>query len=155
MGLDDEAVNETLQAAGRRRDDCKMRDAMLHQTLGVLRLRRRWKKSVRALCFVACYVGGIATAVLPGLVPPQRPTSPTVVVVPPSEPKMTPVERARRDADASLIDQGDVKEAVRHYNRFLELASADQQAIHPNEDSWLLMALKDSRRREKRHDASE
>ena len=60
-----------------------------------------------------------------------------------------------KDITEFELERGDVKEAVRQYTRYLKLAPADQLAISPGRDSWLLMALKDARAKEKNHVRSE
>jgi hypothetical protein len=67
-----------------------------------------------------------------------------------------PVKRSRFEtlrlaADRSLLEQGDVEAAVRDYKRALTLASAEQRAIAPGQDTWLLMALKDAQIKENVH----
>ena len=46
--------------------------------------------------------------------------------------------------------------AIRTYARALKYASADQRAISPEHDTWLLMALKDApNRKETKHENSQ
>ena len=51
-------------------------------------------------------------------------------------------DHIRRVADRYLFDEGDISLATRYYSRALKLASADQRAVSIDNDSWLLMALK-------------
>lgn len=65
--------------------------------------------------------------------------------------EMSRAELLRRSADRRLLEHGDVKLAVRGYEHFLDLSSAEQRAIPSREDNWLLMALKDARSKEMKH----
>ena len=58
----------------------------------------------------------------------------------------------RRVSDRYLRENGDVALALRYYCRALDIASAEQRAISVGEDSWLLMALKNSRMEETEND---
>ena len=58
-------------------------------------------------------------------------------------------EEIRRVSDRLLHDQGDVSAALQFYSRALDQASTDQMAVSVDEDSWLLMALKSARMKEK------
>jgi hypothetical protein len=143
--------------------DSQLRQSALCPTLGVLRRRRRMRKCLWALSLASCYLAGLATVglrpeaatattpatadVAPTAKPTRPPAAPIVVA------KLTPAEAARREADRCLLELGDVKEAIRHYDRYLKLAPADRLAISPEHDSWLLMAMKDARIKEIGHDS--
>jgi hypothetical protein len=138
-------------------DTNALREAVLRQTVGVVRFRRRMKNCILGLSLAGCYLAGMATASLrtPGELagtplPAASPASETGVEIA----ALSPEEAARRDADWQLLDHGDVKEAVLGYDRYLRLASADHRAISAERDSWLLMALKDARLRGTSHEPS-
>jgi hypothetical protein len=159
--LPDDLIDAALRADGEPRDAARLREAVLRRTVGVIRRRRRARSCVLAAALAGCYVAGLATASLRA--PAERGLAPPAVSSPlprPNAPpnrergsaRLSPEELARRDADRCLLDRGDVKEAVRGYDRFLKLASADRRAIAPEQDSWLLMALKDAKLKEMARD---
>jgi hypothetical protein len=146
-----------LRCEARTDGDTPLREAALRQTLGVLRRRRRMRKCLWALSLAGCYVAGLATMELRPTAAPATQTPPDAVAIvkqdaPPPAPKivakLTPAEAARQEADRCLLELGDVKEAIRQYNRYLKLAPAQQLAISPEHDSWLLMAMKDAKLKE-------
>ena len=159
----DNPIDAVLRADAQSHDTSPLREAALSRTLATIRFRRRMRRCVMAASLAGCYVAGLATVAI------QRPTVheaalPSAVSSLSSganglqnhkngSAKLTRAEIVRRDADRCLLDRGDVKEAVRHYDMFLELASADHRAIAPEQDSWLLMALKDARLKESTHDS--
>jgi hypothetical protein len=153
--------------------DDRLRAAVLAQTVGVLRGRRRLKRCTLAAGLLACYLGGVATM---GLFSagrenghPQTP-GPTLADNPkdaaphrrhvsthPQEEKLTAkkpsrFESWRRIGDHFLRDSGDVSLAVAGYSEAIHLASAEERRISPEQDNWLLMALKqDAQTRERKH----
>jgi hypothetical protein len=68
-----------------------------------------------------------------------------------AEPKLARDEILCRQGDQSLAD-GNLKQAIRKYQLALNLAPADRRAIAPQQDTWLLMALKNARTKEITHD---
>jgi hypothetical protein len=69
--------------------------------------------------------------------------------------KPSKYEIVRRDGDRMLRQPGNLALAVRRYHVALDLASAEERAIAPGEDSWLLMALKNERMKENAHDRTQ
>ncbi|MHC4177829.1 MAG: hypothetical protein ACYSWU_09995 [Planctomycetota bacterium] len=63
----------------------------------------------------------------------------------------SPYEVYRRVSDRCLTQQGDLSLALRYYCRALDTASPEERAIS-EDDSWLLMALKDLDTKETRHE---
>jgi hypothetical protein len=153
--------------------DDRLRAAVLAQTVGVLRGRRRLKRCAVAAGLLVCYLAGITTMGLfrasgesqrpgmpgpavadnPNRAAPQRrhvsanPKEQHVAVKKPSG-----FESWRRIGDHYLSDSGDVSLAVAGYSEAIHLASAEERRISPEQDNWLLMALKqDAQSREKRH----
>jgi hypothetical protein len=162
--LPDDSLDAALRPNAGLTGAAKLREAVLARTTGLIRRRRRTRRCILATALAVCYAAGLATAALRTPAD-QRTTSPVIVSSlpmksndPPSgeavAAKLTRKESVRRDADQCLLERGDVKEAVRRYDLFLKLASADDRAISPGQDSWLLMALKDARSKEIKHDRS-
>ena len=159
-----------------------LRNAVLAQTVGIIRFRRRLKKCVLAGSLVACYFAGVATMglrtwaqlVAPGTsdnqaaatqLPSQHREPPAPIIAAdkpkpqnnpnqPASPQLSREEILRREGDRLLAD-GDMKRAIRKYELALNLASADRRAIAPEQDTWLLMALKNARPKEIIHDRTQ
>jgi hypothetical protein len=167
----DDQEESLLRPVAAPDDFTPLRDRTLALTVGVIRFRRRLKRCALAASLVGCFLAGVATTELLGHGRGERSPLPAERVVAgrsPSAPDASPplpgsrasAERQahpaaltreaslRRQADRRLLDQSDVKSAIRSYRRALQLASADQQAILPNRDSWLLMALKNDQSKE-------
>jgi hypothetical protein len=156
--------------------DDRLREAVLAQTVGVIRFRRRLRRCALAAAMAGCYLAGVASVAMWTSEPNARQqaasqqliTDRRPVVAPPSAP-VTPVKAERRAApvrlsrfevlrlaaDRSLLEQGDVQAAVHNYKLALDLATAEQRAIAPAQDTWLLMALKDARAKEKHYAQSQ
>jgi hypothetical protein len=162
--LPDDLLDVALRADAGLTGAAELREAVLAQTMGVIRRRRRARRCILATALAGCYAAGLATAALRTSAeqhtpPPSVTSSPLRHPSGPPSPetgstKLSPEEIVRRDADRCLLERGDVKEAVRRYDLFLKLATADDRAIAPGQDSWLLMALKDARSKETKHDHS-
>lgn len=58
----------------------------------------------------------------------------------------------QRSADRQLLEYGDVESAVRGYSRILDRAPTRQQVVSADNDTWLLMALKNAKSKELRHE---
>src|SRR5260221_6195096 len=56
--------------------------------------------------------------------------------------KLTPYDRLRLAGDKQLEEQNDIAAAAHTYRRALQVASSDQRSISVDNDSWLLMAMK-------------
>jgi len=179
----DELMNGLLGRGGRSSPSDRLRGAVFAKTLGVIRFRRRLKKCALAAALVGCYLAGMATTGAWQRAGDGRPQPSTQEVAanqstgkqePPSprgssplpEPagasdrhvpaeKLSRAEILRRNADQELFENGDVKSAMRAYQRLLKISSAEQRAISPKQDNWLLMALKDARSKEMKHDRIE
>jgi hypothetical protein len=153
--------------------DDGLRAAVFAQTVGVLRGRRRLKRCALAAGLLGCYLAGISTmgmlragdkqgpAAAPGPTVADNsqraaPHSPHVSVAPREQrvavKKPSGFESWRRIGDHYLSDSGDVSLAVAGYSEAIHLASANERRISPEQDNWLMMALKqDAQSREKRH----
>lgn len=55
----------------------------------------------------------------------------------------------RRVSDRYLYEEGDIVKALHYYTRALDQASPEEREISPETDSWLLMALKEARKKER------
>jgi hypothetical protein len=207
------AIDDLLRCGCAAEQNDSRQEAVLAQTLGVIRRRRRLKRLGVALSLAVCYLAGIVTPVSwflnrsdrsygqiaindkqdqstasswtwqnPSTVssfnwgenPPKngqssraatqfgedagadalaaspRPDNSTDSGVK----KMSRYEWMRREGDRLLRVSGDIAQAVRRYNRALTLATDQELAIAPDEDSWLLMALKTEHTKETNNDRS-
>ena len=152
--------------------------ALLEATTGILRRRRRFRQAAKAASILLVFAGGGAagwllkptperevvtvtrtetTAV--AVVVPLRSAEPEPSDTPPSpgalellaEQAGTPAEAAklyRAAGDRYLTDGGDYEQAVRCYRLYFRHAGDDGASVS-TDDSWLLMSLKTSKRKEK------
>jgi hypothetical protein len=159
-----------------------LRGALLRRTLGVVRRRRRQRRLGLAAALAACYLAGLASMWLwqqsaPAVAPPPAEQTPVAVREQPSAPAPAdgprevpalvlerwaaqgPVERRaefyRRAGDRYLENDGDVPAAVRCYALALDAGPEEDLEIAPDQDSWLLIALKTARKKEKEYAQSD
>ena len=150
--------------------DAALREAVFRRTAGVLRRRRRLLALARGGALAACYLAGLLTT--HGLE--RRPAAPSPVPVAPPPQAGAPAahdppaavsalaaewqafdspdrgaELYRRAGDRYLTEEADPLAAVRCYGNALN-AGAAQELAFDADDSWLLMAIKDARQKEKR-----
>jgi hypothetical protein len=148
-----------------------MQLALRERTSRVLRRRRRLKKLTLAGAMAACFLAGMATmyGLLPRVAARNEPARPVVDVVAKKNDAVTAetplpnalivelqarahnaerVARLRRAADLYLLEEQDYAAALRCYAQALNEADAQTLEISPD-DTWLEMALKDARRKEK------
>jgi hypothetical protein len=111
-----------------------------------------------AASLLGCYLAGMASTGFwrPSgntcLRPSTQPAAAVVVAqLPPKVTKVDRMEALRREADRRLLQFGDVELALSSYKRILDMTPAEQRAISPGRDSWLMMALKDARSKEMKH----
>jgi hypothetical protein len=146
-----------------------LREALLAQTVGVLRFRRRWKRCALAASLLGCYLAGVTTMGMlragAGQEHPAAPDQAPVVKSQPPTPHVSPYpdthqvaarkpsafESWRNIGDHYLRQSGDVSLAVAGYSEAINLASDEERRISPGRDNWLMMALKDARSKEKTH----
>jgi hypothetical protein len=143
-------------------DDFRQR--VLARTTVLLRRRRRLKALARVAALAACYVAGLATMHGHRPLPPELTLPAVTATSPPAAPPPETAtaleweavdhpERAaalyRAAGDRYLADEGDPGGAVRCYGNGLSAGAANDLTIDPG-DSWLLMAIKDARQKEKR-----
>jgi hypothetical protein len=158
-------VGAMLSANGQERvDNDPLRESVLARTVGVIRFRRRLKRCTLAAALAGCYLAGAVTMGIwgPARDNPSQLSTEHVAKDEGPQPagnterqvaavKMSRFEMLRRAADRSLLEQGDLPAAIRDYRRAINLASAEQRAIAPGQDTWLFMALKDARIKEQIH----
>lgn len=159
---------DLLAFASSSRVDSKANDALrekvLRQTAGIVRGRRRWKRARIAIALAGCYLAGILTTTLlqrSDLRPSDAEPAPLVAEVPIVAPetngktpdqiadeavaaeaaKLSRYELLRRAGD-QYEHRGDLTSAIQSYKRALEAATPQERAISVNDDTWLLMALK-------------
>jgi hypothetical protein len=182
MSFSNNSQNDPIDAMLGRKDRSSngdsLRAAVLSQTVGVIRRRRRLKRCVVAATLMGCYLAGMATMAYwrPGAENLSKPSTAQVAIqdqlkldlaaslppgragAPDQKAASKPVsqfEILRRAGDRYLQDPEKLQLAVRSYSRALKYASADQRAISPEQDTWLLMALKDAQSKEKKHENSQ
>jgi hypothetical protein len=156
----------------------RLREALWRRLRRRLRRGRWWKRAAVAAALAACYAAGFGTARLaPEPAPDQRAVlfrdeiqPPHVAIgqfrqtfgaaasapVSPREqewqaldsPQQRP-EAYREAGDRYVAEEGDYQSAVRCYREALDAGSERDLAIR-QDDSWLLMVLKDARQKEKR-----
>ncbi len=91
------------------------------------------------------------TATLPAAVIVEAPQPAPPETVPPivEPPALSRYEVLCRMGDRYLRETGSVAKAVELYKQALSVASAEEQAVSVNHDSWVLVAMKDARINEK------
>jgi hypothetical protein len=154
--------------------DEPLRAALRQRTTFVLRRRRRLKRAALALGLLlpaAIGVGWFLATLGTEEQPEDKPVAPVVVKVTPREtpkelpgPALSPAERLHAQAlhdiaeqAASLLRAGDsyleaddCDAALRCYRQYLTLAGPEALVI-ADTDNWLLVALKNARRKEQVH----
>jgi hypothetical protein len=154
----------------------EIRDRAWRATSGYLRRRRIMRGALRMSAAAALFVCGIAVGVMgsgmamePDTNSSQEPASalpaaqkePTFddllrdgeafALLVKQAPKEEQLALLRRAGDRYLSEDGDVKIALRCYRQMLDIADSPQALEADKNDSWLLMALKSDRQREKQH----
>jgi hypothetical protein len=140
----------------------ELRRKVLHQTTRLLRFRRRLRRVAWAAGFAAC----LAAVVFGIRWRPSAPLSPQPEVAglpsPPAQDESAlglewhafdspdrQKELYRRAGDRYLAEGEDLQAAVRCYANALDAGNEEDLKLSPS-DSWLLMAIKDAREKEKR-----
>jgi hypothetical protein len=149
--------------------DDTLRGDLRERTGRVVRWRRRWRRMARAAALAACYAAGVLSmnGIGPHAPPPREithnpePPKPAVAPEGPAlaleweaidSPQLRP-DLYRRAGDRYLDDEGDPESALRCYGQALDGAAAADRAVAA-EDSWLLMAIKNARQKEKSYATS-
>ena len=133
--------------------DPELRRRTLNRTLGVLR-RRRWLRRVAwAAVLAACYAAGVLTT---HWLRPAPSAPPEVVRVEPTptskvdEPRPEPVQPDLVGAaDHLLAERSDPLGALHGYAKALD-EGGDAALTISTDDSYLMLAIKDARQKEKR-----
>jgi hypothetical protein len=165
---------EELLAPPAPGDPAGLRDWLRERTTRLLRRRRRLRLLARAAALAACFAAGLVA--MYALVPrppalPRQEDTPRAEAPAPPPPEPAPAaapalalewrafdtpdrgaELYRQAGDRYLRDEADPAAALRCYGNALGAAPAAGLTIS-DQDSWLLMAIKDARQRE-RHDAN-
>jgi hypothetical protein len=140
--------------------DGTLRNRLREQTTRILRRRRYARRLMWAAALAACYLAGMAT---PRRLPPvsspremaDRPQpagSPERAVALEWRAFLSEQERAslyQRAGDQYLEKESDPESALRCYEAALDAGDDAARAVS-SDDSWLLMAIKDARQKEKR-----
>ncbi len=154
MNAADDPLNELLgkKEFGEQAD--VLREAVLTQTVPVLRRRRIVRRLGWTMAFAGCYVAGAASIGIWSLQ--GRSTAPLVATnagsahqSPLTKSQATERTRTRfealRDAGAlALREQNDLETAIRLYAQALKAATPHELSISVTNDDWLLMSLKDA-----------
>jgi hypothetical protein len=171
-----ETYDDLLGDDGLASDATALRGSVLAATLPVVR-RRRWiRRATTAALLAACYVAGVLSPL--GRSPvdstpiasrdaaedkaaPQQ-TTPAKEAKPgeprqPAAPNRLAADRRTkyetfRDGGDRFLQEIDVSSAVRGYAAALRSATAEERALAPGRDSWLLLALKRAKLQERTHD---
>jgi hypothetical protein len=152
--------SEFLATAPPPVDNPDLRRRLLARTLTVLR-RRRWLRRARLAAVLAgCFAAGVWTMSwlrpTPGPVPNRGDAADRNRPVPAerdddhSTPKAPAVVELVKAADHILIAEGDPLTALHGYSKALDEGGDDALRIS-TDDSFLMIALKDARKREKDH----
>ena len=171
--LSDELFDLMTSSGVRTPASQQLRDAVIGQTTRTIRHRRRMRRAGMAAMLLACYAGGMATMRLwqadrsadrfvqgsavaleqndEGVAGSNdrrlvRPEDDQVAdrSVTPAASRLSRYERLCRDGDQQLEEHDDIQAAMRSYKKALQLASSDQRSVAPDQDTWLLMAMKQS-----------
>jgi hypothetical protein len=170
-------VERFLQSPPRAEDGLSWRDTLLARTNGVLRRRRIVRRVTAGAALAACFLAGglVAWLVKPESSPAQpadiaanpipAPKAPEESKTPKAVQSRVPAvaqewsafdasaQRARKFREAGdryLQESQDIEAALRCYRQALD-AGGDEELIVTPSDSWLLIALKDARQKEKNH----
>jgi len=172
----DDAVESFLQSRPPVAQNASLEEQLLAQTTRVLRRRRVLRRARMATIFAGVFLAGAASAwlVKPAPMPPEPADQPSHAApavkedAPPQSAKDNgkPAASAwaeewrafdaradrtrlfREAGDRYLAESQDVEAALRCYTQALDAGGDDALAVAP-QDSWLLIALKDARRKEK------
>ena len=144
-----------------------LREQILRRTTRRLRWHRRLRRMALVAALAACWAGGMLT--MRWLSPPAPSAPPATVqtqarsvetrVEPATTPSAIVLEKKAIDSrqadlsrvagDVYLNQEHDPLSAVRCYGRALD-AAPQQAVVVSTDDEWLLMAIKDARKKEKR-----
>jgi hypothetical protein len=180
MTMPDDSQNDPLDAAFGFLDikstDNNLRGAVLAQTLGVVRRRRRMKRCAFAAGLLGCYLAGITTMGLlwsnanasnssqadQSMTAEQSPqnvipssSAPAIPEKSQSSAKLSGFESWRRFGDNYLRETGDISLAVAGYSNAINRATDEELTSSSGQDNWILKALKNERIKERNHACSD
>jgi sugar phosphate isomerase/epimerase len=162
--LSDEQLDALLASCQQPIGADAFRHELFRQTARELRRRRWQRRAAVAASLAACYLAGVLTVGWPA----SKPTEDVPAMVqakPEASPIPTPPETelalaapvlerlaeiAERGQRARLYlvagrryeEANDIRSAVRCYYNFCDWGTAQERAISPEDDSWLLMTVK-------------
>jgi len=162
-------IDALAGVAGQCTGDDELRQSVLACTVGVIRRRRRLKRISLVTTLFGCYLAGIGTVLLlspdggsPSASLDGKNNGPKHEVLPVNSmdeigrrsvaKNQSRFEVLRQKGDRCLRQKRDLALALRHYDRALGYASAEERAISAEDDGWLLMALKESQIQETRNE---
>jgi hypothetical protein len=161
-------LDELLRPLAPPRASEHFKAELWERTCRVLRWRRRRRRMVWAAVLAGCYFAGVTT---PRVRPLWTKRPDTAHQVKPAPEQTKESDRAlalewqafdskerrpdlyREAGDKYLKNESDPESALRCYGAALDSGDDTIRAVSPD-DSWLLMAIKDARQREKRHATS-
>ena len=161
-------LEDLLRPAAPSPEGAALRDDLREQTTRLLRRRRRLRRLARAAALAACYLVGLLAMhwARPPAAPPRPVAEGPKVPRPTKKPAEPPTALAlewqaldsggtgrelfKQAGDLYLHEDHDMASAVRCYGNALD-AGTDANLTVAAEDSWLLMAIKDARQKEKGH----
>jgi negative regulator of sigma E activity len=157
-----DALDELLAVPQLPADAEVLRQRLLHHTTGVVRFRRRVRQVAWAAGLAAC-VAVVVFGLRWRTPAPVTPQPLTAQLPSPSaqdgsalalewrafDSPNRQTELYRQAGDRYLAEGEDLQAALRCYANALDTATDDDQKVSPS-DSWLLMAIKDAREKEKR-----
>jgi hypothetical protein len=132
-----------------------LRQALRDQTTRRVRRRGRLRLFARVTALAGCFLAGLATAHLPRPAPPGIEPAPRQAALPADAVALewraleAGEDRAQRYREAGdrYLEESDPENALRCYSAALDEAETER-AITAS-DSWLLMAIKQARQKEK------
>jgi hypothetical protein len=173
--FEEHPVEQFLGAPGPDAVSEKFRPSLLAQTTGLLRRRRRLRRTGYIAGLVSCYLFGVGTMLLvarptldvPAAVEPKSSQAvvasrpPQTVLPPDRDPEIPPFvlermgqsceenrSRLYRQAGDQYLADGDYESAVHCYSRSLD-AGSEKDLTVSTDDNWLLIQLKIARQEDK------
>jgi hypothetical protein len=165
---DHDPCADFLDAPPSAAGDIALQERLFRQTTRMIRRRRWLRRAGFAAAFAACYLAGAVTVYLvrspappqPGTVP--LPSPPSTASPGETTVGLTAValenqaldsvqpqpELYRLAGDRYVAESGDLQAALRCYRQALDEGPEQDLQVKP-EDSWLLIALKEARQKEK------
>jgi hypothetical protein len=170
MAQEPDPIEELLAPSAAPPDTSALRQDLLARTRRDLRMQRSARRLAWAAALAACYGAGLLT--MRWFMTPARPPEPAPLA---RQEEKTPIAQAAKQAvaleweavdrpdqqaalyrqagDRYLTEEGDIAAALRCYGNALD-SGTPEDLTTSSTDNWLLMAIKDARKKEK-HDAKD